>query len=209
LEFGHAICGINLRLVTEHLLAIDSALASERDMVFNHMTKQLEPLFSRRIYASAIDPDSTIVWAPKNYTELFTNLSHRVESRIPWVWVSEPMRVRAFLLFGGGDVLTELLDPEQQQRTNTWSGRDFIGSGVRRFKTLDEFLAEIKPWIVPQDWLWNFGRWNNPEWRQELMQSPLTRMRWSLEIAGRDRSIVPIGAVPEDVRAWLAEFKNA
>jgi hypothetical protein len=202
IAFAHAWCRLPLATVVRHLRDINSSLLGRRREVYNHIFRRLGVPFSRTVYAAALPDTSTIIWLPESCTEFLSELSTRAQDPVSFISVYEPMRARSFLAFENGEVAVEVYDPEEQIRSNVWSGKELSGLGPRRFPTLDEFLAHVKPWFEPKDWLWSSERWQNEGFRDELLARPTCEHRWAVQFTYNRGPIQCIGDAPVDTVQW-------
>ena len=108
-----------------------------------------------------------------------------------------------FLSFENGRLTDQLFDPEQQFRSNIWSGEDMAGRGPRTFKAADEFFSAIAAKYIPADRVWSFAAWATPRMREKMLVSTESRIHWSLHISPAGAIIDQIGDIPPSVAAEL------
>jgi len=198
LDFDNVFCAAPLSMVAQHLWRNEAALLNRGDPVYSHIERQyLIPDF-REIYLYSFRATVTLLWIWPTMTELLALLSEAAGVPVVYLSITGHMHMREFLAFDHGDLVHEVLDPEKPLRTGQWvNGANLGGHGPRRFKSLDEFLREIKPWYTPVDWVWQYGKWHFEEWRRETLALPECRIRWSLKLSVAERLIEPVGEVPD------------
>jgi hypothetical protein len=150
-----------------------------------------------------IQPDNLVCFLSANYNSLLEELSEILQNRVNWITVYEPMKARGFLCFENGSLVDQLFDPEQQFRSNIWSGEDMAGRGPRTFKSAEEFLSAIAGRYIPVDRLWSFAAWENLRMRETMLMSAESRIHWSLRMDPAGTVIEHIGNVPLSVASQL------
>jgi hypothetical protein len=202
--FAHAVCNRSIDWVCKQLLEIYGELQAQSKRLFDHVRR--EPAFalsSRAIYVAPINEASTVIWLPENHTELLAQLSQRMEDQVPFVSAYIPMRCWYLLVFQGGKVVYEVYDPEDKIRGNVWTGPDLEGQGFRRFEKLADFLHFIEPRFKPVDFIWSAGRWENADFRKQLLLRHDCKFKWSLRIDYLSQVVDPVGDIPSEAAKMI------
>ena len=210
LDFDNVFCSAPLDIVARHLWRLDESLLARSNTVFYHIGRDsLVPEF-RDVYAFPFGTNATLLWIWPSMTELIADLSNAIHEPLAYLSVTGHMHLREFLVFDDGAVVQELLDPEIPLRTGQWGlASNLGGHGPRRFKSLDDFLAEIKSWYTPVDWVWQFGKWHFEEWRRDTLLQPNCPIRWSIRINASERIIESVGEVTATAAANVERIRRS
>lgn len=149
----------------------------------------------RKLYLAPAGPDSVLVWDRYDDTGLMEHLSRLQARPLHWVSIDEGLRAYGYLRFESGELAEQLLEPREMWTTTVIPVRWVKGEGPRRF-TLCSFHEAIASQYVPPDRTWNFGKWDDPEWRLETIRTEESLIDSATMIVGRKGQLAHIEEIP-------------
>lgn len=185
--------------IDDVLQAVADIVPSYGDEAFNDITKRREFIPHREVFIWAHPTEQAcLLWHHEADTKLVKELSRILMTECKLISIYEPMRCWEFVQFSCGEIVFELLDPEQVWRTNEFTAELLMGKGHRQFPTLASFLQAIQKEYSPIDQYWNFARWREFA-RTNERETGKSTCGWAIEIekTGSGINLNYVGEVPD------------
>ena len=158
-RFTHSYVGCDCAEVLKHLRK-----SPIRAFNFDSIPIYTGSLANEQTHQFIVAPtpnNGTLIWHTQPLLRAGVMLSQRLSTDVHWISIYEQFTCRAYVRFSSGNVAEEILDPEYYWRQNLLQGGDLVGTGRRKFASLDVFLESIANRYKPFDLIWDFEKWRN------------------------------------------------